>query len=187
VNQAPGWVVAPADGWVAPKGWTPDGRLLAGPGRRFLGYVYDWLVFSLPVTIVSLIVFAVLAVKFLSSVDEAGEPHLGGGFVVAILVIYVAVTLVSLGTLAIQAELVYRRSATPGMRWAGLRVVDAKTGGAVSRGKAWGRTAFAAFISAQIYGIGYFWAFWDDRNRTLHDLVAGTVVIDERSGARPSA
>jgi uncharacterized RDD family membrane protein YckC len=66
------------------------------------------------------------------------------------------------------------------MGWAGLRIVDAKTGGGISRGKAYGRTAFARFISGQVFGIGYWWSFFDDRNRTLHDLVIGAVVVDDR-------
>lgn len=66
------------------------------------------------------------------------------------------------------------------------RVVDARTGGPLSTGKAFGRWAsemlfgvlsFAFFIPTLL---DYLWPLWDKQNQTLHDKMAGTVVIYTR-------
>lgn len=74
-----------------------------------------------------------------------------------------------------------RALANTGQSWGrkavGVKVIDERTGEPPGWGKAIGRTAFAWFISAQIFYIGYLWMLWDERKQTLHDKVAGTHVI----------
>ena len=167
-------MVAPSEGWVAPRGRTPDGRVLATQGRRLLGFLVDVAIWLVPQLVV---ISAIMAVAFLS-VDEEGE--LSGSGIAAILLMYLLVFALVLVRLAVEAEMIARKGQTWGMRALRLRAVDARTGGPLTRGRAWGRAAFAAFISGQLFGFGYWWAFFDNRNRCLHDLVCTTVVIDER-------
>lgn len=176
---SPEWVVSPSDGWSAPKGWTPDGRPLGSESDRLIGFLLDGLVLAVPQLIV---LVGGLVVTFALTADDWDAESTEGppaGFFAGILLMYGAIFLVSIVLTAIQAELLYRRGQTPGMRWRHLRLVDAKNGQSVSRGKAWARTIFASMISGQVAGLGYWWAFFDSRNRTLHDLVVGTVVIKE--------
>lgn len=74
-----------------------------------------------------------------------------------------------------------RALANTGQTWGrkavGVKVIDELTGEAPGWGKAIGRSAFAWFISAQIFYIGYLWMLWDEHKQTLHDKVAGTHVI----------
>ncbi len=125
-----------------------------------------------------MVVLGAVVVVAVVSVDEDGE--LSGAGIVAILLAYLLVFALIVVRLAVEAELIARRGQTWGMRALRLRAVDARTGGPLSRGRAWGRAAFGAFISGQLFGFGYWWAFFDNRSRCLHDLVCATVVIDER-------
>ncbi|MBS1586167.1 MAG: RDD family protein [Bacteroidetes bacterium] len=65
--------------------------------------------------------------------------------------------------------------ATLGKRAMGLKVTD-MAGGRISFGKATGRY-FGKFVSAIILLIGYLMMLWDDKKQTLHDKMAGTLVV----------
>jgi uncharacterized RDD family membrane protein YckC len=176
-GYGPDWVVSPADGWTAPKGRTPDGRVLADGGRRVLGFLVDLAIWTVPQVILITVAIVVL-VASIPSDSSSEDPSTGG--ILAFLGIYALIFLVGILRLAVEAEKVARTGQTWGMKALDLRVVDGRTGGPVTRGRAWGRAAFGSFLSSQLFGFGYWWAFFDDRNRTLHDLVCATVVIDER-------
>lgn len=170
----PDWVVAPGEGWVAPRGRTPDGRVLASQGRRVLGFLVDLAIWSVP----QLGIMGVLFVVAFSSSLEDEEPSVGA--IVAILLLYLLVFAVAILRVVVEAEKVARSGQTWGMRALRLRAIDSRSGGPVSRGRAWGRAAFGSWISSQMFGLGYWWAFFDNRNRCLHDLVCSVVVVDER-------
>lgn len=74
------------------------------------------------------------------------------------------------------------RGQTVGNMAVGTRVIDANTGGPVSAGKAVGRSA-AELLFALVRIIiiptllDILWPLWDRDNQTLHDKMAGTVVI----------
>ena len=73
---------------------------------------------------------------------------------------------------------------TLGMRAAAVRCIDATTGGQVSLGKALGRSlAFAVFFILPIIGplLDLLWPAWDTKVQTLHDKMAGTVVISAKT------
>lgn len=66
--------------------------------------------------------------------------------------------------------------ATLGKLAVGIKVVDA--GGArLSRGRAFARWA-SSFASYATFGVGYLMAAFTERKRGLHDLIAGTQVVD---------
>lgn len=67
--------------------------------------------------------------------------------------------------------------ATMGKRAMGLKVTDLR-GGRISFAQATGRH-FGKYVSFIILLIGYFMMLWDDKNQTLHDKMAGTLVISE--------
>ena len=68
-----------------------------------------------------------------------------------------------------------RRMATPGMRAAGIVVTDTR-GERLSFLRALGRL-FASYLSIYTFGIGFIIQRFTKRRQTLHDLVAGTVVL----------
>jgi uncharacterized RDD family membrane protein YckC len=65
--------------------------------------------------------------------------------------------------------------ATLGKRALGLKVTN-MNGQRISFANASGRF-FGKYVSAFILGIGYFMMLWDDKKQTLHDKMAGTLVV----------
>jgi len=65
--------------------------------------------------------------------------------------------------------------ATFGKRAVGLKVTD-MNGERISFGRATGRH-FGKILSGLILLIGYLMMLWDDRKQTLHDKMAGTLVV----------
>ena len=59
----------------------------------------------------------------------------------------------------------------------GLKVIDEATQGRITPVKALGRY-FGRLLSAVILMIGYFMMLFNDKNQTLHDKLAGTVVVN---------
>jgi len=168
---------------VAPRGFTPDGRTLATPGRRFLGFLVDLAIWFLPQMLLMGGIFAALIASLDTSStadSSSASGETSGGALLAILLLCLLLFALAVLRLAVEAEMIARRGQTWGMRALHLRVVDARTGGPLTRGRAWGRAAFGSFISGQLFAFGYWWSFFDDRRRTVHDLVCATVVINER-------
>lgn len=65
--------------------------------------------------------------------------------------------------------------ATVGKRAMGIKVTNME-GGSISFGQATGRH-FGKILSAIILLIGYLMMLWDDKRQTLHDKLAGTLVV----------
>jgi uncharacterized RDD family membrane protein YckC/type II secretory pathway pseudopilin PulG len=68
------------------------------------------------------------------------------------------------------------RGATPGKRALGLQVRSAANGGPIGFGRATGRY-FARFVSLILLYIGYLMQPFTARKQALHDMLAGTVVL----------
>jgi uncharacterized RDD family membrane protein YckC len=67
--------------------------------------------------------------------------------------------------------------ATLGKKALGIKVTDTR-GHRISFGRATGRY-FAQYISGIILAIGYFMMLWDKQKQTLHDNIAGTLVVKQ--------
>lgn len=65
--------------------------------------------------------------------------------------------------------------ATLGKKALGIKVTNLN-GGPITFGQATGRY-FGKLLSALILLIGYLMMLWDDKNQTLHDKLAGTLVV----------
>ncbi len=68
-----------------------------------------------------------------------------------------------------------KQQATVGKMALGLKVTDME-GQRISFGKATGRH-FGKLVSEIILFFGYFMMLWDEKNQTLHDKMAGTLVV----------
>ena len=69
--------------------------------------------------------------------------------------------------------------ATIGKRALGLKVTS-MNGGRISFGQASGRF-FGKILSAIILLIGFLMMLWDDKKQTLHDKLAGTLVVKSKA------
>ena len=76
-----------------------------------------------------------------------------------------------------------QRGQTVGNMAVHTRVVDSRTGGPINAGKALGRWA-SEFVLAILFFIPWvvdvLWPLWDRDNQTLHDKMAGTVVLRDQ-------
>lgn len=71
------------------------------------------------------------------------------------------------------------QGATPGKLLAGVRVIDARSGGRPSLAQS-GLRWLGYFISAAPLGLGLLWALIDPNRQTWHDKLAGTLVVPRR-------
>lgn len=76
------------------------------------------------------------------------------------------------------------RGVSLGKYAAGIRVVNAR-GGRPGFGRGLVRTFAAFFLSTPLFWLGYWWAFWQRRRRTWHDMIAGTYVVRVPAASRP--
>lgn len=100
-------------------------------------------------------------------VDVAGGRGLGTLLSLALSAAYVSIML-------------SRNGQTVGNMAVRTRVIDARTGGPLSPGKALGRWA-AELVLAILFFVplllDFLWPLWDRQNQTLHDKMAGTLVV----------
>ncbi len=105
---------------------------------------------------------------------DCGPGQLKGGLLAA------GIVLLVIG-LVLAIYLYLRHLATTGQTWgrriAGIKVVDATTGGPPGWGKAIGRSLFEGTISGWVCYLGFLWMLWDSKRQTWHDKVANTLVI----------
>ena len=149
-------------------------RGYAGFWRRFWGHVIDRFILGVVFLPVGLVVLVpMLATESLGWTDtdlpaEAITALLGAVFTVAFLAL--------LGTWLYYALLQSSsRQATLGQMALGLRVTDLE-GRRISFGRASGRQ-LATMLTGLTFGIGYVIVLFTTRKQTLHDLVAGTLVV----------
>jgi uncharacterized RDD family membrane protein YckC len=167
---APPPAAPPAQAWQAPTepaGPFP-GLKFADHGKRLGSYILD-VIFVTLVTIGVAIALVVLIGIFVS---------LGLDFLAVLsgISLFIAVFAVSL---VYWPYFWVKSGQTPGMKIAGgLRVVMDKDGGPITVGPAILRL-FGYWIDALVFYLGFIWILIDSRRRGWHDLIAGTVVVQD--------
>lgn len=157
---------------------VPPGALdLASISRRFAALVIDGLVLSLPIF---LLVF--LAILAAGGVEAFGKRLDGSAGDTGIFMVFQGLaTLVWMGVLVTYEGLMLSASGqTVGKKMLGIKVVTA-TGGDITRGQAWGRSAVRqAFGLVPCLGIiDYLVAFGNERT-CIHDVLPKTRVVNWR-------
>lgn len=142
--------------------WGPEGY--ASFGQRLGAVVLDGLIVTGAGLVLLGLLGAVVAIT--------------DGNAVAIALLVLGVLVWTVGAYAYEAILVNRRGATIGKKAVGIEVRTAD-GALPSAGQSWGRVLARGFLSG-IFFLGYLWMLWDDRNRTWHDMICGTYVVDRR-------
>ena len=161
--------VAPAEPF-APRA-TPD---YGGFWRRFWSYLIDRFVLGVVFTPVALMVFVpMLATESIGWTDT----DLPAGAISAVLgATLTVVFLALLGSWFYYALMQSSsRQATLGQLALGIRVTDLE-GRRLSFARASGRH-FATVLTGLTFGLGYLSVLFTTRKQTLHDAIAGTVVV----------
>lgn len=129
-------------------------------------------------TLVDLLLQVLLTAPFTSALYDTWT--IPGGFVLqrrGDLLVNVVLPL-----LVILAFWIYK-GATPGKMLIAARIVDARTGGPITKGQAVLR-CLGYVVSFVPFGLGYLWVAFDRRKQGWHDKIAGTVVV-RRAGKEP--
>jgi uncharacterized RDD family membrane protein YckC len=167
----------PQSGGYPPGGYSPlpGGDYLAGWWTRVGATVIDIIVFIIPALIVGS-----LAIQHTST--DNGLYNNYNGYAVTSADSRVGYIL--FGIYVIYATLMIGRfGQTLGSKAVGTRVVSAATGGPIGYGRALGRSVanvllWILFVIPWV--ISALFPLWDSRNQTLHDKIAGTVVVRSR-------
>ena len=156
-----------------PQPAVPGAPAYADFGRRLAGCLLDWLILIVVgwtlTFILTLIMAAALQIPDTAS-DALGTIALWTYLVVGTLIGWVYYASFEASSL----------QATPGKRVVNQRVTDA-AGRRLSFGKASGRY-FAKLISAAVCYLGFLYPLIDQKKRALHDLIAGTLVLEGKAG-----
>lgn len=167
---------APAGAPIATRG---DAIEYANYGARAGAFLVDWLIgIGLMLAVMVVAVVIGLAVAAGSASDDAPDTAIWLGFISGWL-------------LALLLASGYRwwgntTGRSFGKRIVGIRVVTVSTRTAPGAARGLGRTAIelAFSIISPFNLISYLWPLWDAQQRTVHDLVAGTVVVTNEAAAR---
>ncbi|MDA8238198.1 MAG: RDD family protein [Chloroflexi bacterium] len=178
-------MTTPAPSWPTPPeiaGPAPGVRF-AGNGARLGAYLLDVILIGAIVSLFVVLLAVPLAGDALRIAivdpgrfqDPATWTELGGS-----IVLFVAgTTIISLLALLYFPFFWARGGQTPGMRVAGIRVVNDRDGSRIGWGAAILRL-IGYWISGAVFYLGFIWILVDARRRGWHDLIAGTCVIAVR-------
>ncbi len=158
---------------------------LATRGKRFGAGMIDFIPITLSMfylisgLIVGIINYAQTAINSFNNYDSYynSDPYIyhqgitGGGIIFFLVIVYVIFQLYF-----------FSKSQSIGKAILGLRVVDANTGHPVGFAKMLLREIIVKKASGSIFYLGYIWILFDKYNRSWHDKILDTYVIDERPG-----
>jgi len=157
---------APVVAYAAPSASVRYG----GFWIRFVAFVIDWIVLALITWPIRAILFAIMHVPHYD-----WGPYYGGHFAplfAAISAVFGANIVINWLYEALMTSSSWQ--ATLGKKALNLRVTD-EAGNRISFARATGRH-FAKYLSFATFFIGFFMIAFTERNRGLHDILAGTLV-----------
>lgn len=132
--------------------------IYGGFWKRFAAYIIDALAATFATTLVSVLIGVV------AGSGKGHEQLVSNGIALVGMWLYFAIFESS------------KLQATPGKLMLGMKVTDVD-GGAIGFGRATGRY-FGKFVSSLILFIGFMMAGWTQRRQALHDMMAGTLVMN---------
>jgi uncharacterized RDD family membrane protein YckC len=162
----------------------PEHLVFAGFWIRVAAHLIDNLIVSIPFVViwfalVMMIVGASVFAPLLQLHSAQADPALVASFVGTIIVLYLTLILGRLIVVWLYHAILESgpHQSTWGKRILGLKVTS-MTGQRISFGHATGRY-FSSIITNMTMGIGYLMVAFTDQKQTLHDLIAGTLVVKQ--------
>jgi uncharacterized RDD family membrane protein YckC len=174
-TPAPTWQLPPE-----PVGPAP-GVQFAGHGARLGAYILDAILVGIVATVLLGLFMIPFFAALVGAVGDDGQIDRGdvGGMVGSIGLLLLGSLVIGVFSLLYFPFFWARGGATPGMRVAGLRVVNDRDGSPIGWGAALLRLV-GYWVSAAVFYVGFVWILVDGRRRGWHDLIAGTCVISTR-------
>lgn len=142
----------------------------AGFLRRWAAIIIDQLILAIPLVVI----FGGVGVIGAFSASGGGD---AGGMIGGVLMLLAYPIYYAIAGLYYASQESSVHQATLGKRALGIKVTD-EAGGRLSFGHALARW-FAAALSYLTFYVGFLMAAFTDRKRALHDMVAGTLVVDK--------
>ena len=144
----------------------------AGFWKRGAAYFIDSVVMTIAITVLMMVfgVFGLMSMSMFTNSNWASGAGVAG------IVIFYLIEIVGLAVYFAWFH-ASARQATPGKMAVGIKVTDER-GQRISFARGIGRF-FATMLSSLTLLIGYLMAAFTDRKRALHDIVAGTLVVDQ--------
>ncbi|HWR29473.1 MAG TPA: RDD family protein, partial [Negativicutes bacterium] len=165
-------------GYAAPQpGYGPTNY--AGIGARFLALLIDGAIIGIPIGIVSFVLSTMMAVRVIhrTSRDTSFNPGMAadtiGTFIAGFGIIMIISALLSWAYFAMMESSGWQ--GTVGKKIMGIKVTDLY-GSRITLGRATIRLVVKSFLSSWLM-IGYIMAFFTQRKQSLHDMIAGTLVL----------
>ena len=153
----------------------------AGFWKRFLAYIIDNIIISVVSFVILLPLLAMIGLAgfgMASSGDENADAGVILGSIGMLLGAYLFfILIVFIGEWLYFALMESKKGATLGKMALGIKVTDL-SGNPVSFGKATGRY-FGKILSSLIFCIGYIMVAFTQQKQGLHDLLAGTLVVNK--------
>lgn len=146
----------------------------AGFRKRLAAVTIDGFAVGIATYVVQIVGLGAMGVG-LAQANDPGAVMAGAGLVGMLLFMFVVP--VAMNAVYYAAMHASGRQATLGKMAVGIKVTD-EAGRRISFLRGLGRY-FATWISALIMAIGYLMAAFTDRKRALHDMLAGTLVVDQ--------
>ncbi len=176
-------MTTPAPNWPTPAepvGPAPGVRF-AGHGARLGAYIVDAMIVG---TVMTVLLFIIMIPLFRSLVGAAGsggdiDSNVLGAMGASVGFFMLGAAVIGLFSLLYFPFFWARGGATPGMKVAGIRVVNDRDGSRIGWGAALLRLV-GWWVSGAVFYLGFVWILVDSRRRGWHDLIAGTCVISTR-------
>ncbi len=175
--QPPSWQTPVESSGPAP------GVQFAGHGARLGAYILDAILVGTLTTVLILVLLLPLVGSMAGlpwdDPDLLEDPAAWGEVAGSIILFTLGSIVVSILGLLYFPFFWARGGQTPGMRVAGIRVVNDRDGSRIGWGQALLRLV-GYWVSAVVFYLGFVWILVDVRRRGWHDLIAGTCVISVR-------
>jgi uncharacterized RDD family membrane protein YckC len=176
-------MTTPAPTWqtpAEPAGPAPGVRF-AGHGARLGAYILDGILVGAVTTLLVIVLMIAFFGSLDFTIDANGDVIFGDASAAAASVGLFVLGSVLIGVLAMLYFPFFwaRGGQTPGMRAAGIRVVNDRDGSRIGWGTALLRLV-GYWVSGAVFYLGFVWILVDSRRRGWHDLIAGTCVIGAR-------
>lgn len=154
--------------------FIPDPKAGTMPGifRRFLALALDPLIVAAGYVLFVIILGAIIG-GLLGIISE----QLAQATTIILIILFSIVYIIFLIMMLAQGQ-------TPGKWLLGERVVNALDGSYPGFWRMVLREIIGRFISGLFFGIGYFWAIFDNNQQAWHDKIASTVVVHATKGEK---
>lgn len=141
--------------------------MISTPLKRLFAHILDGLI----ALIISLIAYVLLEIPFVFIPDHHNEIYS------ITLVFYVGIIMLSVVFVQLYF---WTNSTSMGKKVLGMVVIDKNTHEKVGFWKMVVREIIGKWISSLIFGIGYIWILFDEKNQGWHDKLINSIVVEDR-------